>query len=209
MLFFSHACPASPSPNPERTTWPVALSRFRPVSASTQDDRKVSQRFLLSVWHSLSQVIHHPQRRLNMNTHMNIWITEQVVIVIHLRALCRGCKVFCLEPVVLLSRGFLTERLKWGRGEREHRCSWVASFFFFTEKEWPVSAKAPSACLWSFLLCPRVLFIQWRLCWHKDLPFAQMVDSRGSPEVARKQARTSYAREELPPGSKSVSEMQL
>ena len=57
---------------------------------------------------------------------MNIWITEQVVIVIHLQALCRACKVFCLEPVVLLSRGFLTERLKWGRGEREHRCYWVA-----------------------------------------------------------------------------------
>lgn len=61
-----------------------------------------------------------------MNTHMNIWITEQVVIVIHLHALCRACKVFCLEPVVLLSMGFLTERLKWGRGEWEHRCYWVA-----------------------------------------------------------------------------------
>lgn len=61
-----------------------------------------------------------------MNTHMNIWITERVVIVIHLHALCRACKVFCLEPVVLLSMGFLTERLKWGRGEWEHRCYWVA-----------------------------------------------------------------------------------
>lgn len=87
--------------------------------------QKLSQRFLLSVRHSLSQVIHHPQWRLNMNTHMNIWITEQVGIVIHLQALCRACKVFCLEPVVLLSRGFLTERLKWGRGEWEHRCYWV------------------------------------------------------------------------------------
>lgn len=57
---------------------------------------------------------------------MNIWITEQVVIVIHLHALCRGCKVFCLEPVVLLSTGFLTGCLKWGRGEWEHRCYWVA-----------------------------------------------------------------------------------
>lgn len=57
---------------------------------------------------------------------MNIWINEQVVIVIHLHALCRACKVFCLEPVVLLSMGFLTECLKWGRGEWEHRCSWVA-----------------------------------------------------------------------------------
>lgn len=76
---------------------------------------------------SLSQRCSSPsQWRLNMNTYMNIWITEQVVIVIHLHALCRGCKVFCWEPVVLLSMGFLTERLKWGRGEWEHRCYWVA-----------------------------------------------------------------------------------
>lgn len=51
----------------------------------------------------------------------------------------------------------------------------------FTEKEWPVSANAPSACLQSFLRCPCALFIQWLPCWHKDLPFAQMVDSRGPP----------------------------
>lgn len=49
----------------------------------------------------------------------------------------------------------------------------------FTEKEWPVSANAPSVCLRSFLLCPCALFLQWLPCWHKDLPFAQMADSRG------------------------------
>lgn len=51
----------------------------------------------------------------------------------------------------------------------------------FTEKEWPVSANAPSVCLRSVLLCPRALFLQWLPCWHKDLPFAQMADSRGPP----------------------------
>lgn len=62
----------------------------------------------------------------------------------------------------------------------------------FTEKEWPVSANAPSVCLRSFLLCPCALFLQWLPCWHKDLPFAQMVDSRGPPH-------TSYVSEVLPP----------
>lgn len=65
------------------------------------------------------------QWRLTMNTHMNKWINKQVVIVIHLHASCRTCKVFCLQPVLLLSMGFLTECLKWGRGEWKHRCSWV------------------------------------------------------------------------------------
>lgn len=87
----------------------------------------LSKCFLVSLCHCLSQHFLSPlQWRLNMNTHMNIWINKQVVIVIHLHALCRTCKVFCLQPVLLLSMGFLTECLKWGRGEWEHRCSWVA-----------------------------------------------------------------------------------
>lgn len=53
----------------------------------------------------------------------------------------------------------------------------------FAEKEWPVSANAPSVCLWSFLLCPCALFLWWLPRWHKDLPFAQMVDSRGPPTL--------------------------
>lgn len=51
----------------------------------------------------------------------------------------------------------------------------------FTKKEWPVSANAPSVCLRSFLLCPCALFPRWLPCRHKDLPFAQMADSRGPP----------------------------
>lgn len=61
-----------------------------------------------------------------------------------------------------------------------------------TEKEWPVSANAPSVCLRSFLRCPCALFLQWLPCWHKDLPFAQMADSRGPPH-------TFYVSEVLPP----------
>lgn len=72
-----------------------------------------AQCFLVSACRRLSQHFLSPsQWRLNMNTHMNIWISKQVVIVIHLHALCRTCKVFCLQPVLLLSMGFLTECLK-------------------------------------------------------------------------------------------------
>ena len=70
----------------------------------------------------------------------------------------------------------------------------------FTEKEWPVSANAPSVCLRSFLPCPCALFLRWLPCWHKDLPFAQMADSRG-PQAPPPppHTHTFYVSEVLPP----------
>lgn len=93
------------------------LPRCRPAQYQLSHQREttstLSQCFLVSACHCLSQHFLSPsQWRLNMNTHMNIWINKQVVIVIHLHALCRTCKVFCLQPVLLLSTGFLTECLK-------------------------------------------------------------------------------------------------
>lgn len=110
------------SPNKSSTTFLKDILTSCSVrllpSAYFQRLQTLSQMLPQSTHPSLSQRCSSPsQWRLNMNTYMNIWITEQVVIVIHLHVLCRGCKVFCWEPVVLLSMGFLTERLKWGRGE--------------------------------------------------------------------------------------------
>lgn len=171
--------PSNSNTRPAKDTLTSRPVTFLPGNYFHTRAEKVSQRFPPSVWHSLSQRCSSPsQWRLNMNTHMNIWITEQVVIVIHLHALCRACKVFCLEPVVLLSMGFLTERLKVGQRGVGAQVLLSGSF---TEKEWPVSANAPSVCLLSLLLCPCALFLHWLPCWHKDLPFAQMVDSRGPP----------------------------
>lgn len=119
------------------------------------------------------------QRRLNINTYMNIWIADQVVIVIHLHTFSPSLQSLLSEACSCAEHG-LSDCLKWGRGAREHRCYWVA---LFTQKEWPVSASAPSVCLLSFLLCPYALFLQPIPCWHKELPFAQMVDSRGPPTL--------------------------
>lgn len=51
----------------------------------------------------------------------------------------------------------------------------------FTEKEWPVSANAPSVCLRSFLLCPCTLFLQWLPCWHKKPAICPDGRQQGSP----------------------------
>lgn len=111
---------------------------------------------------------------------MNIWINEQVVIVIHLHTLCRACNVFCLQSVVLLSMGFLTQCLKQGRGEWEHRCSWVA----LLQRKNDLCLKMPPLSVFSascYAPVPSFFFLQWLPCWHKDLPFAQMASSRGPP----------------------------
>jgi len=51
-------------------------------------------------------------------------------------------------------------------------------------------------------LPPRALFLQRLPCWHKDLPFAQMVDSRPPPPHTHVLCHDSAA-------PQSVSEMQL
>lgn len=126
---------------------------------------------------------------------MNIWINEQVVIVIHLHTLCRACNVFCLQSVVLLSTGFLTQCLKQGRGEWEHRCSWVA----LLQRKNDLCLKMPPLSVFSascYAPVPSFFFLQWLPCWHKDLPFAQMASSRGPPP---QHTHTSYVSEVLPP----------
>lgn len=158
--------------------WPAALSLSRPIPTSTLRRRKTEAALPLSQrGTALRQRYSSPSPwRLNMNTHMNIWITEQVVFVIHLHALCRACKVFCLGAGSSAEHGLFDRTSEVGqRGVGTQ----VLPSGSFTEKEWPVSANAPSVCLQSFLLCPCALVPRWLPCWHKDLPFAQMVDSGG------------------------------
>lgn len=197
MAFFKHAYPASPTLNPQRTVWPVALSLSRPVLLLSQEKTE-TEPALPSVSVAQSQ----PALFITLTVkakyehtceYMNNWTSG-----------------YCYSPARTLPS--LQSLLFGACSSAEHGLSdrtsevgqrgvgtQVLLSGSFTEKEWPVSANAPSVCLRSFLQCPCALVLRWLPRWHEDLPFAQMVDSRGPPH-------TSYISEVLPP---RVSEMQL
>ena len=160
----------------KRTPWPVALSLSHPVSTSMPEERETEPalplrqpRPMLFITLAVKAKYEHTYE------YMNNWTSG-----------------YCYSPARTLPS--LQSLLFGACSSAEHGLSdrmsevgqrgvgaQVLLSGSFTEKEWPVSANAPSVCLRSFLPCPCALFLRWLPCWHKDLPFAQMADSRGPP----------------------------
>lgn len=105
---------------------------------------------------SLCQCCSSPsQWRLNMNTYMNIWITDQVVIVIHLHALLPSLQSLLSGACSCAEHG-LSDRMS-EVGQRGAGAQVLLSGSF-TQKEWPVSANAPSVCLRASCYAPMPSF---------------------------------------------------
>lgn len=156
--------PSKSNIRPTKGTLTSCPVTFLPTNYFHTGGEKLNQRFPASVWHSLSQplfiTLTVKAKYEHTYEYMNNWTSG-----------------YCYSPARTLPS--LQSLLFGACSSAEHglsdRMSEVgqrgvgAQVFLggsFTEKEWPVSANAPSVCLRSFLLCPRALFLQWLPCWH-------------------------------------------